>query len=193
MISSFFDEDQMQSTVQINSPSIHLDFYYCQTCHGIPKLQIIYENGYQIEISCYTCRCHPKRITLEQFTEEIKMKRKIKGCIMDYEHGASIAKTYCVDCSNWFCDKCLLNHNKLNSKHSLLLSDGLEMRNRCDIKDCDNKLKFYCTDCNSHLCYECKDKLHKDHLNKIKEIESFYKDGKKWKICHKSKMNKTKE
>ncbi|MCQ2820694.1 MAG: hypothetical protein MJ252_25810, partial [archaeon] len=108
---------------------IHLNFYYCNKCHHIPKLTL--NNQLKVDSKCDKCSQPYKSISLEDFCNEINKTKVTPYCKRQHFKGTSKLENYCSDCNKWLCNICLIEHKEDNPKHNVLLSDGLELSSNC--------------------------------------------------------------
>ncbi|XP_060593216.1 uncharacterized protein LOC132747740 [Ruditapes philippinarum] len=89
------------------------------------------------------------------------------------------ADGFCVDCSEYMCNCCLLYHAKYKPEHSTKGKDNMPLDVRFEkcLKHHMKQMKYFCTDCNNVACAEC-----------ITNEGCYHEDGcrnKKWTLLYK--------
>ncbi|XP_060604386.1 uncharacterized protein LOC132757198 [Ruditapes philippinarum] len=67
------------------------------------------------------------------------------------------ADGFCVDCSEYMCNCCLLYHSKYKPEHSTKSKDEMPQDVRFEncLKHHMKQMKYFCTECNNFACAEC--------------------------------------
>ncbi|XP_060604388.1 uncharacterized protein LOC132757199 [Ruditapes philippinarum] len=67
------------------------------------------------------------------------------------------ADGFCVDCSEYLCNCCLLYHAKYKPEHSTKSKDEMPQDVRFEkcLKHHIKQMKYFCTECNNFACAEC--------------------------------------
>ena len=151
--------------------NLHLNFYYCEKCKSIPKLQLRMEDNLFIEIRCDYCPKGIRKMSLSSFIEEINKRRTNQFCYNKNAHGEVISETYCANCEKWLCLECMKKHIREYIDHLLLSSDGLKMKINCDTQGCKKEAELYCVHCHRHICNRCKENKHNEHPYEVRDLK----------------------
>ncbi|XP_003390109.1 PREDICTED: E3 ubiquitin-protein ligase TRIM71-like [Amphimedon queenslandica] len=158
---------------------------FCKKCLIKAKEQ---EGGTGTSLKCPTCDTSinlpdgkieglTQNLWLEHKSKEASIKKKIlskKAILCDRCDDSSDAATvYCCDCSQFLCDYCKKGHerNKKEANHELI---NLETKESIELptvkheegyctRHFDQKLIYYCNDCEKLVCPNCLPIKHKDH------------------------------
>ena len=160
------------------------DYYRCPTCLKIPQLYLSYdENDNEKQINAkIKIKCEKNdenhdenclNMYMDEFLGENGCKFNIfesncQNCGKNYKN-LNISKfefIYCYECEYFFCPNCHENHKNEHKKYSTL--------NKFDYI-CEKHLEnitHFCPICFKNMCPDCKENDDKNHLNKIKSINS---------------------
>lgn len=95
-------------------------------------------------------------------------------------------KTKCLDCDQLLCDSCLnfhlkiktcKNHKVVEYTKSVTPSLKIKKSSYC-LKHRDEILRFYCTQCDTTICRDCKHTTHEGH--KCEDIQDHFKNSTSW-------------
>ncbi|XP_052223163.1 E3 ubiquitin-protein ligase TRIM33-like [Dreissena polymorpha] len=86
------------------------------------------------------------------------------SCFSCQENGSNIeAEFYCLECSTFYCSKCVEHHNVLNKKHAILGKEYISQwpeSNVGDLEQCQQhrkeKLTGFCEDHSELICHACR-------------------------------------
>ena len=141
----------------------------CPSCFFYISIELNNNN-----ILYYCENCGNKEMPLNEFNEIIK-KNNIKSCNSCCKNNEIKEMLYSKKYQSFLCKKCFIelkDKNEINSEEYINVN---ELGKYC-LKHKGKINQFFCTDCNIHICEECK-KDHKSH--DIKSIKTEVKYQKK--------------
>ena len=167
------DEKQIISNFNLS----FINYLICPYCwNKIPYIKLYIESDMpKIKINC-KCLQEPKTnkiLSINDYINIIK-KRKIDSFVCIY-HENENAKSFCLNCENWFCEKCEYNHYIKNSKEcSNKMSEENCLFSFCN-KHISEKNKFYCIKCENIFCKYCflNHKIKKEENHKGKNLMNY--------------------
>ena len=110
-----------QPSISLEESNTHADYFYCQKCKEVPKIEI--KSNTDITTKCSKSDPRGRNqsiITLKNFITTIKASNAVQDCNRIDLHGHVKAKVYCIDCQKWFCLNCLNEHNKTVINHHFI-------------------------------------------------------------------------
>lgn len=147
----------------------------CQTCRkkNENNENKILENGIiNKEKQKVGGKSYKKIIEIKEYLENInkieqKSKQEAKNC---QRKGCKASEgtgvSYCIQCTKWFCSKCLKKHNQINKAHNIV-EEQLGVNPKCEINGHDRRdLEYYCYNCKINICQICKNGDHVTHVVK---------------------------
>ena len=211
---------------QSDSDTTSLDYYYCPKCKGAPRIELTDNERVKITCKCSEIKSSIKdddsspksmeelskyesyEISINRYLQEIKQNKGNPLCWNVQSHEAKKGETFCTECQKWFCDLCLLNHNKL-CNHLTFFSSGMKLNSLCENSECKFKQRttsvYYCMTCNLHLCADCSnhgffhEKLKLDqifdqekHLFINKSFQDYYKSIESYYLNYSNYLSKLK-
>ena len=138
-------------------------------------------------ISCPTCRHHtelpgggagafPVAFTLNNFKEVHSLLKKVSDPqqVTCDNCNAANATGYCKECSQFFCQQCIVKHNEWArfASHQITSLDEVASaptqllpvkQFTCSVPSHDEPLKYFCDTCDESICRDCAILTHKDH------------------------------
>lgn len=189
----------MEQFNEINclTPKEKKNCFFCTKCRKVPLLKMNEETNIEIycpfikkpghngNVSLSQTNLNLNRdsnelissLNLEQFIKEIEVHRKTPQCESKTKQHNNSSEIFCPECRKWFCDTCIKDHNKNFPNHIVFKSNGLVINPFCENKGCKgkNKVKFYCEECEIHLCYNCSD-IHKNNRHNVIDISHIADD-----------------
>lgn len=125
------------------------------------------------------------QFVLENLGKLQRKQENVKRCCTSCEDN-SPASSFCLNCSDWLCDACVLAHQRVRvTKDHKIQSEAqyLENSETVDTKPIfcvthpTESLKLFCANCEKLTCRDCQLLEHKDHKYQfIKEAATSYKD-----------------
>lgn len=132
----------------------------CPICNTIPKMKYQKKSkNIPIDIKCL-CSEETYVITNEELESFVNPVNK-KPC---QNHHSIMSEKYCLECRQWLCKECLINHNSNDIfKNHKFFDKEVITDLSCQSSNCNNDhYNFYCFQCKIYLCKSCK-KNHKNH------------------------------
>ncbi len=141
--------------------------FSCPECY---KDTILPEGGVEgLKTAFFVDRYKSNYYALERVHGKVEVK--CEGCLDSKDR----AEAFCRQCAAFICKECVKLHKKLTafSSHEV---DSLEELKRGRVREVcvkepptkkcvthEEPLIIYCFDCNSLICRDCRDKVHRDH------------------------------
>lgn len=135
--------------------------FVCPKCFkGIPLLSFgIIENKLDISIQCI-CFSQNQNYLIDNYLDQIENNQLSTGKCKKHNRES---KHYCVNCFEWLCEICLVNHKaelRSSKNHSL---SRYELQNRC--LQHNNNYSKYCHSCKINICSNCNN--HNSHKTTV--------------------------
>ena len=118
--------------------------YHCKLCGEIPLFNFFYYD--------YNMICSNHQILNIPFDEFYNYITFNYQCLVCKESSNKNNLSYCFDCDNFFCKKCILNHNQNNYSHSIT-NNISEKNTLCKLHN--KKYNKFCLQCKLNLCEFC--------------------------------------
>ena len=134
----------------------------CPKCFQYPLIQLIENQPEQIIIKC-PCR-YEKTLSISDYNTTIDYLCKPNPtCQNEITHTSQKGEEFCLNCNNWLCSECLINHKSTFNNHSTVTST-FRVDYKCKTHP-DKDIDFFCKNCQSHLCQVCKlEDKHDNHM-----------------------------
>ena len=159
-------------------------WFYCQICHVVPSVQIIYDNNADPLLSI-TCNCGYKKEQLSKYLSKMlkysdknSMRSFLssnKICSINKQHNMIKNSKYCLKCKIWLCENCCKIHNNLSENNHSFIEYEFLINCFCNIHK-ETSASYFCHSCQKSICYICTKNNHLNHFfeklkNKYQKIE----------------------
>ena len=133
-------------------------YFKCEKCKKIPLIKMKYFKEQIIKIVTKCINNHILNYSLKEFLHKVKNennnnnKKLCDICLSIINENNKLY--YCNICNVFICEKCIIEHLKINSNHLFIDKNNIN-------KTCDNCFKlgqYFCYDCVKNICDSCYDK-----------------------------------
>ena len=126
-------------------------FLSCKKCYNAPE--ILLKDNIYIIITCPNCNIieNENLENISNYSSKWLINEISNFCNSKHEEEI-LSVIYCRDCNLFFCNECLILHNKRNINHDLVKNKDLKI-GFCNHHN--KKYSYYCNNCSVEFCKNC--------------------------------------